>query len=90
MILCNESGHVFIWAGGPGRIPDGWPCTCGMTRYQRDAEQRVHPASGGGQVDPQDKSENDRPSGAWECQECAWLVSGNFTNCPNCDEPRPS
>ena len=46
--------------------------------------------SGGAQVDPQDKPENDYSGGAWYCPECGWLLSGSLTKCPACDEPRPS
>ncbi len=39
MVLCNDmTGHVFVWAGDPLCIPDGWPCTCGKTEHGNDNE----------------------------------------------------
>ena len=30
-------GHWFWYSGDPpdGKLPDGWPCQCGATRYDR-------------------------------------------------------
>lgn len=42
MNLCNQQGHVFIWAGDTSRgVPEGWPCTCGKIKYCKEKPKRI-------------------------------------------------
>jgi hypothetical protein len=32
-LTCLDSGHIFMIGGA--EIPEGWPCLCGLTYYQK-------------------------------------------------------
>lgn len=35
-------GHVFVWAGDPNyKIPIGYPCACGQTKYSSVTKERI-------------------------------------------------